>query len=113
MITIEKLKVFGADVDDGLQRCMNNQDFYLMLVNKSIAKNPIPDLEAAINSNDLQKAFEIAHGLKGVFGNLSITPLFDALVEITEPLRNKVAMDYNHLLNKIKNLYQSLVDLAL
>ena len=68
MITIEKLKAFGADVEDGLQRCMNNQDFYLMLVNKSIAKNPIPDLEAAINSNDLQKAFEIAHGLKGVFG---------------------------------------------
>ncbi len=80
---------------------------------KENVKNPIPDLEAAINSNDLQKAFEIAHGLKGVFGNLSITPLFDALVEITEPLRNKVAMDYNPLLNKIKNLFQCLVDLAL
>ena len=53
MITIEKLKAFGADVEDGLQRCMNNQDFYLMLVNKSIAKNQIPDLEAAISSYDL------------------------------------------------------------
>ncbi len=113
MITIEKLKAYGANVEEGLQRCMNMPDFYLMLVNKSIANNQIPSLEEAINSNDLQKAFEIAHSLKGVFGNLSITPLYEAFVEITEPLRNKVAMDYNPLLTKIKNLYQSFADLAL
>ena len=113
MITIEKLKAYGANVEEGLQRCMNNEDFYLMLVNKSLANNQIPNLEEAINNNDLQKAFEIAHALKGVYGNLSITPLYDAVVEITELLRNKVVMDYNPLVNKIKNLYQSLADLAL
>ena len=113
MITIEKLKAYGANVDEGLQRCMNNKDFYLMLVNKSLNNNQIPELEIAIKNNDFQRGFEIAHSLKGVYGNLSITPLFNAIVEITELLRNRVAMDYNPLLNKIKNLYQSLVDLAL
>ena len=112
MITVEKLKTYGANVDEGLQRCMNNADFYLMLVNKSLSGNQVSDLEAAINNNDLQRAFEIAHGLKGVVGNLSITPLYNALVIITEDLRNKVAKDYGPQLSEIKNLYQSLLDLA-
>ena len=34
MITIEKLREFGADVDDGLSRCLNNADFYTNLVGK-------------------------------------------------------------------------------
>ena len=50
MITIEKLKAYGANVEEGLQRCMNNEDFYLMLVNKSLANNQIPNLEEAINN---------------------------------------------------------------
>lgn len=112
MITIEKLKSFGANTDEGLQRCMNNKDFYLMLVNKSIGNNQIPALEEAINNSDLQKAFEVAHSLKGVYGNLSLTPLYNAVVEITEPLRNKVSMDYAPLLNKLKALFQSLVELS-
>lgn len=112
MITIEKLKAFGANTDEGVQRCMNNVDFYLMLVNKSLANNQIPSLEDAINSGDLQKGFEIAHVMKGVFGNLSLTPLYEATCEITELLRNKTEMDYSSLLEKIKQLYQSLLDLA-
>ena len=112
MITIEKLRAYGANVDEAIERCMNNQDFYLMLVNKSLTSNPIPQLEEAINAGDLEKAFQVAHGLKGVCGNLSLTPLYDAVVEITEPLRNKVEMDYQPLLNKVKELYQALIDLA-
>ena len=33
MLTIEKLKAYGANVDEGLSRCMNNETFYLRLVN--------------------------------------------------------------------------------
>ena len=32
MLTIEKLRTFGADVDEGLARCMNNEGFYLRMV---------------------------------------------------------------------------------
>ena len=34
MITIEKLREFGADVDDGISRCLNKADFYIYLVCK-------------------------------------------------------------------------------
>ena len=112
MITIEKLKAYGANTEEGLQRCMNNEGFYLMLINKSLANNQIPALEEAVNNHDLQRGFEVAHALKGVFGNLSITPLYDVVVEITEHLRNKEEMDYAPLLKQIKERYQALVDLS-
>ena len=34
MLTIEKLKGYGADVEDGLARCMDMEDFYISLVAK-------------------------------------------------------------------------------
>ena len=46
MITIDKLQQFGADTREGLGRCMNNEAFYLRLVNmqerKGIALNHFP-----------------------------------------------------------------------
>ena len=32
MITVEKLKQFGANTSEGLERCLNNEAFYLKLV---------------------------------------------------------------------------------
>ena len=32
MLTVEKLKEYGADTNDGLSRCMSNEALYLRLV---------------------------------------------------------------------------------
>ena len=49
----------------------------------------------------LDAAFESAHALKGVAGNLSLTPLYEPLVSITELLRAREDTDYSNLLNEI------------
>ena len=108
MITIPGLKALGCNTDEGLQRCMNNADFYLMLVNKGLKDEDIANLKSAINSGDLQKGFEQAHAMKGVYGNLSLTPLFNPTSEICEHLRNKDAIDYAPLLNEIEKAYQQI-----
>ena len=112
MITVEKLKDFGCNVEEGLQRCMNNKDFYLMLVNKSMKDEQVVELRTAIEAKDYKKGFEIAHSMKGVYGNLSITPLFIAMQEITEPLRNNNDIDYEPLLLKVEKLYAELKELS-
>ena len=38
MLTLDKLREFGADVDDALVRCMNKEDFYIMLVSKAVSE---------------------------------------------------------------------------
>ena len=43
--------------------------------------------------------------MKGVYGNLALTPLFVPASEICEHLRNKDEIDYAPLLNEIEKVY--------
>ena len=110
-MTVEQLKAIGCNTSEGLARCMNNEAFYLMLVNKFIATTDLSKLENALKSNDLDTAFKEAHSLKGVAGNLSLTPLFNVLIEMVEPLRNKEEKDYLPLFSKLKDLFEQLKSL--
>lgn len=95
MITIEGLREFGADADGALGRCMNNEEFYLKHVNKALTDNSFEQLKEAIDSNDFDRAFETAHALKGVWGNLGLTPLYEPVAEMTDHLRIKEERDYS------------------
>ena len=90
MITIEKLKEYGADVEGGLKRCMNNESFYLNLVPKAVADDCCERLVDAVEGKRYKEAFEIAHGLKGVAGNLGLSPIYAPASTLTEYLRNDV-----------------------
>ena len=59
------------------------------------------ELGTVLQSNDLDQAFKICHALKGVIGNLAITPLYEALSQMTEKLRNKEAADYSAMYSDI------------
>lgn len=102
-MTIESLKSFGVDTQTGLSRCMGNEDFYLSLVKTALEDQTFSNLAAAIAQNNLNTAFELAHALKGVFGNIAITPVYEPLCELTELLRNKEKADYSSYINKISN----------
>lgn len=101
MLTIDGLKEFGADVKEGLGRCFDQEEFYLTLVGMVLEEKNFDNLQQAIKDNDLDKAFEAAHALKGVLGNLSLTPILRPVEEITELLRSRTVMDYAPLLTEI------------
>ena len=112
MLTIEKLKEYGADTDDGLKRCLNNADFYISMVQSIIPDTRIDDLAQAIAAQDLDSAFDIAHALKGIYGNIAITPIYKPVCEITELLRNRTNTDYSVLLEEISAQKQKLISLS-
>ncbi len=87
MITIETLREFGADTDEAVARCMGNEEFYIQLVKKSLNDDHFAKLKEALSEGDLDEAFSAAHAIKGVVTNLSLTPLADPVVKITEALR--------------------------
>ncbi len=111
MLTIESLKNFGADTENGLHRCMDNEALYLRLVGSVPAEPKFESLEQAIAAGDKEAAFEAVHALKGVFGNLSLTPLYDKASDITELLRAKADVDYAPLLAELKALRDELAGL--
>ena len=103
---IDDLREYGANVDEGLSRCLNNEEFYLKLVESMRDEDKFDALERAIEDGRLDDAFEAAHALKGVLGNLSITPLYEPVAEITELLRTRTEMDYSELMGKISSQHE-------
>lgn len=89
MITIENLREFGANVEEGLARCVNKEAFYLKMVNMVLANKGFDALGQKLADKDLDGAFEQAHALKGAVGNVSLTPICEPINAITEKLRAK------------------------
>ena len=94
MLTIDSLRQFGANVSEGLGRCMNNEAFYLRLVRLSLADGNFDKLLRAAEQNDLDAAFEASHALKGVLANLALTPMSVPADELCEALRTRTPADY-------------------
>ena len=112
MITLETLKEYGADTDEALARCMNNEGFYLMLVGKSLNDANYEKLKEMIKAKNFDEAFSAAHALKGVVTNLSLTPLAEPIIEITEGLRAGEDRDYSDALAKMDEQLAKLKALA-
>lgn len=100
MLTINDLREFGADVDEGLGRCLNNEAFYLRLVGKAAADANYDKLRAAIEAKDAAAGFEAAHALKGILANLALTPILTPVLELTELLRRDEEGDREGLLRE-------------
>lgn len=103
MITLDALKLYGANVEEGMARCMGNEALYLKLVSTVPSEEKFNSLKRSLSEKNLDTAFENAHALKGVTGNLSLTPLYDPLVEITEHLRAREDIDYSDIISEILN----------
>ncbi len=111
MITIEKLRQYGAKVDEGLARCMNNEKMYLRLVGMAANDKNFRLLEDSFAAGDLDGAFSAAHALKGSLGNLSLEPLFAPVTALTEQLRHKNPGDYDALLATIRERHAALLEM--
>ena len=101
-MTVEQLKSFGADTQEGLSRCMNNEAFYLRLVGMGLQEPNFERLQKAVEEGNVKEAFEASHALKGVIGNLALTPIYTPLSEMTELLRGKDEMvDVSDLFHQV------------
>lgn len=112
MLTIDALRLFGANVQEGLERCMNNESFYLRMVRIAQQDQKIATLAPLVEAKSYHEAFEVAHALKGVFGNLALTPLTEPVSEITEHLRYGEDIDYGPLLERIQTAKEQLDSIA-
>ena len=101
MLTVKALQELGVNTQEGLARCLNNEQFYFRLVDKAIKDTSFEKLKEAVEAGDYKTGFELAHGLKGVIGNLSLTPVYKPVCEITELLRERTGTDYSKYLDEI------------
>ena len=103
MSLTEALKDLGVNVDEGLDRVMGDASLYEMLLGMfldSVRDNPV-SLEQ-FDSGDLDGLIKTIHMLKGVTGNLALTPLFNgynqSLVLLREGKAAEAKAEFERLL---------------
>lgn len=83
----EYFEVYGGDYQATMPRFLNKEELYLKFLEMLFDDGSLKKLGDALYAGDLKNAFEAAHTLKGVVGNMGLTPLFHAVCRIVEPLR--------------------------
>ena len=111
MLTVDALQQYGANVREGLERCLNDEAFYLEMVNLTLNDGNYEKLSEAIRAGDKTAAFDAAHALKGIVANVALTPLFTRISEITELLRAREDADYPVYLEQILREREKLITL--
>lgn len=82
-----ELEKWGCDVKGAMARCLDDENFYCKLV-KTVMRDPaFEELGTILEEGNAVKAFDVAHSLKGSLANVGLTPLYDLIVQIVEPLR--------------------------
>lgn len=87
MTLFEELKTLDVDVDGGLKRINGNEKLYTKLLGSFIKSINTYKVTPDYDGNDYNEVIEKAHAIKGVSGNLSITPVYEAYTKIVDLLR--------------------------
>lgn len=103
----EKFEAYGGDYPATMERFMGNEALYLRLLDLLFRDESLSRLRTALETGNIKSAFEAAHTLKGAVGNMGLTPLYQAVCAIVEPLRaGEQRRDYPALYEAIQTEFQ-------
>ena len=109
-----QLEENGADVEATLKRFVGNDAIYLKFLGKFPNDPNYANLGLNMESENFEEAYKCAHALKGVVGNLGLTPIFDNVSVLVEELRNKTNAEVDAAAadeewQKIKTVYEQFI----
>ena len=108
----EIFEAYGGNYDNTLGRFLGNESMYLRLLKMFFQDENMCLLGTAIENQEWRAAFEAAHTLIGVTGNMGLDPLYDAVCNIVEPLRlDDGQTDYAALYQIIQQEYEKVTQL--
>lgn len=85
--TLLCLKTWGCAIDLALDRVLDDETLLLDLIQQVSQDDALKSLGIHLLRADCTAAFEDAHVLKGICANTGVTPLYDIIVQLIEPLR--------------------------
>lgn len=78
------------DLETGLGRVRGNKKIYARMLGLFLASEEFAQLKESLAAGDIERAGELAHAVKGMTGNLTLTALFDVSTTLMGQLRDGV-----------------------
>lgn len=108
---LDKLNAYGMDVPSTLARFGSNEQLMMRFLLGFPNDKTMDSLREAMKSGDHEAQKVAAHSLKGLSGNLGLTPLFEASSEMMNALRSDEPVDANSLYEVVEREYGKAIEL--
>lgn len=105
------LEANGFCVSDAMQRFANNEQLWVKFLRKFKADTSYADLVQAMEEEDRKRAFEAAHTLKGITGNLALSKFHELVGKQTDYLR-ETESDFEaakQMMPEIREVYENTI----
>lgn len=111
MSLFEELKDLGVNVDEGLERVMDDEPLYETMLGMFIDKiNSNPIKIEDFDAESLDELIGTVHMLKGLTGNLAMTPLFEGYMKVLDLLRTNCAKEAAKEYERILPVQAAIID---
>lgn len=87
MALLEDLKTLGVNTDEGLERLGGNSALYERMLVKFLDVIENSSVQPDFDNDNYDDVIEKAHAIKGVSGNLSLTPIYKTYTDVVALLR--------------------------
>ncbi len=104
-----KLSKAGINAREGIQRFGGDDAKYEQLLERFLQDTHFEEMCTALSSSDKKRAFEAAHALKGMAGNLSMNVFHEDMKPLVEGLRADDLEEAAKHLDKVKEDYKIIV----
>lgn len=107
----EELKDLGVNVEEGLERVMDDEPLYEMMLGMYIDKvagNPIAMED--FDADNFDTLIGKVHILKGITGNLAMTPLFAGYLQMLDLLRTSRPEEAAKVYERILPVQAAIID---
>lgn len=105
------LKENGVNVDKALERMKGNREAYKSFLKEFFEDPDFEALQESIEAQDAKDAFDYAHGLKGMAGNLGLDNVHSKISVLVEILRQGSLEGASEAYEEVMKVCNTIVDL--
>ena len=104
------METYGVNYALTMERFMRQEKMYVRILGMLFKDESLGDLRQALQAKNLDGAFQAAHTLKGVCGNLSMHILYDLLTRQVDAFRGGDWAAAVGLMDAVRPAYVELVE---
>lgn len=105
-----KLASYGIDFPDAMERMDDDEALYERLAFKYLNNTNYVDLVAAMEAKAYEDAYEAAHTLKGVSGNLSFSKLYKVSAAVSDALYQGEYQAAEQMMPDVKAAHEKVIE---
>lgn len=83
----EVLLLAGIDIEEAMSRFMNNEGLMMKFLLRFPEDQSFAQMKKALEEKNADEAYQAAHSLKGLAGNLAMKKLFKVASQVVDDLR--------------------------